>query len=336
MDAKSSCPPDPLETVAFFDAVQSPLLVLDRNHNVLDANACYCRLFGVTRAALIGRNLFDAFPEAPSRQGSVRAAFDRAFTGETVVLTRIEYAVAGAARFFTLRVSPILMPAEDLPDRLIVVVEDDTAIVKAERMRDAVAGELQHRIANLVSLIAVIAKRTFGERPEAKDVTAKFLARLRALGETNRMVSGETLDGTTLDRLARGHLEPYLASRPDQIEISGPEVRVAGALAQALSMAIHELTTNAAKHGVLGEVRGSLRLHWSQGKDGAFHLEWREDRLDPIVPPARTGFRDDAAGHGATCATRRGGGASVRGPRPSLLPDGGAGCGAVALRLTAH
>ena len=290
MDSRLLITDDILATTAFFNAVESPLLVIDRDFTVLNVNPCYCRSLGVMRSDMIGANLFSVFPESERRVGFFKATFSRAFAGEPVEVTRIEYVVDGATRFFSVRASPAYLPGESLPSWLIVVVEDETAIVRAERMRDAVTSELQHRIANMVALISVVAKRTFGDLPEAAEATRKFLARLQALAETNRMLTGEAWDGTTIETLARAQLEPYLASRPDQITIEGPEIRLAGADAQALAMAFHELATNAAKHGVLGEVPGHLRLGWKPLAEGGFRLEWREDCERPVVAPVRAGF----------------------------------------------
>jgi two-component sensor histidine kinase len=74
-----------------------------------------------------------------------------------------------------------------------------------------------------------------------------------------------------------------------QIVLDGPSVDVSPGQALALSMAVHELATNAAKYGALSRPQGKVELRWKT-QDGRLYLSWRETGGPPVVLPTRRGF----------------------------------------------
>ena len=274
------------------DGLQAAVYVLDRGLRVDYANQHFCKLLQVDSADLTGRAVLDVFDESPERRQILTDLFTRALAGDTVELERQAYSIADPdgvvrERIWNIRAAPI--HEDDGTIALIsVVAEEKTAEVAAEQMRDAVAAELQHRIANMIALIGVIARRTFGEMPEANELTKKFIARLGAMAETNRMLTGNNWDGTTFMGLAQRHLAEF-QDNSGRIRLDGPDLHLDSATAQSVSMALHELGTNAAKHGVLGN-GGKLSVTWDKVDDNGFWFEWREDGDRPLPPPGHNGF----------------------------------------------
>ena len=87
---------------------------------------------------------------------------------------------------------------------------------------------------------------------------------------------------------------PYAESEtetsPDlRIALDGPPVDLPSDIAVPIGMAIHELTTNAAKYGALSTGHGRVAIAWSV-EDGILHLDWRESGGPPVEPPTRQGF----------------------------------------------
>ena len=74
-----------------------------------------------------------------------------------------------------------------------------------------------------------------------------------------------------------------------RVAVSGPSLDISPKQTLALSLALHELATNAAKHGALSRPEGRVELHW-KARDGQLHLGWRESGGPKVVPPSRRGF----------------------------------------------
>jgi two-component sensor histidine kinase len=92
---------------------------------------------------------------------------------------------------------------------------------------------------------------------------------------------------SNLADVANGSLEAFPLS---QIDVAGPHVDISPRHALALSMAFHELATNAAKYGALSSAEGRVRLHWRVDDDNRLHLDWQELGGPPVVEPSSKGF----------------------------------------------
>ena len=91
-----------------------------------------------------------------------------------------------------------------------------------------------------------------------------------------------------LATLVRSHLAPFVADLDRRAVLAGPEVRLMPAAAEAIGLALHELATNAVKHGALA-ANGSIRVTWSV-EEGNLVIAWREEGGPPVVLPRRAGF----------------------------------------------
>jgi two-component sensor histidine kinase len=100
--------------------------------------------------------------------------------------------------------------------------------------------------------------------------------------------------GADLKEIVDAELGIYAGSRPGRgtsVSVSGPPVRLAPQTAQAMSMVLHELATNAGKYGALSVPEGCVAIEWSVDHAGTLTLHWRENGGPPIAgPPARQGF----------------------------------------------
>ena len=153
--------------------------------------------------------------------------------------------------------------------------------------------EVDHRARNLLTVVSAVARHTVATSPQ--DFLHRFEQRLQALSESQDLLirSGWTrVDLATLARAQLAHLDDLLGAR---IGLSGPAVRLNPASAQALGMALHELATNAAKHGALAGAQGRVSLAWAIGGD-RLHICWREIDGPPVLPPARKGFGSTVIG----------------------------------------
>jgi PAS domain S-box-containing protein len=157
----------------------------------------------------------------------------------------------------------------------------------AEDRQRLLINELNHRVKNTLATVQAIAFQTLkGDIPLA-EARARFEARLLALSRAHNMLTDRNWEGATLARIvteAVGHL-----AGPDRIEFAGPRIWLSPRAALALALALHELSTNAAKYGALSVEEGKVSIRWDVNGD-RLRLVWAEQGGPPVTTPARRGF----------------------------------------------
>ena len=168
------------------------------------------------------------------------------------------------------------------------------ARAKAETHAQMLTAEMGHRIKNLLALIGAIASQTFRQGRPARDALDAFSARLKAMAGAQDILIQAAGDGASLHQLVSMALEPYQQrDAPDRIAISGPGAWIDGPRSASLTMAMHELATNAVKYGALSVDGGCVTVCWRiEDTSGVrcLHLEWRERGGPSVKPPKQRGF----------------------------------------------
>lgn len=164
----------------------------------------------------------------------------------------------------------------------------------ASAHRELLIAELDHRVKNTLAIVQSIAQQTRRATASADEFHEAFMGRLHALARTHDLLTREQWQGASLEDILRATLAPYLPSDPGtRLRVAGPRVRLAPAASVSLSMAFHELATNAAKYGALSGNRGRLEVSWDtetrQG-EAMLALRWEERDGPPLTPPTRRGF----------------------------------------------
>ena len=168
-------------------------------------------------------------------------------------------------------------------------MNDVTGLVKNRELKDAIAGEMQHRVGNLMAMISTLARMTARGQTSLDEFLPDFEARIQTLTKTHSLLTNGDWNGLTMDRLIHQQLDVYADKLGNSIFVDGPELRVNAAEAQSISMALHELTTNAAKYGALHQDGGKLSISWTKLDEG-FEFEWGETGLVGITEPTKKGF----------------------------------------------
>jgi two-component sensor histidine kinase len=122
-----------------------------------------------------------------------------------------------------------------------------------------------------------------------EDYAAAVEGRIRALSQAHAVLSLSRWHGADLGKLVDEELAPHRSGHADRLNVSGPEVLLEPNVAQSFALALHELVTNAVKHGALSTPSGKLRLRW-EVESGALVLHWEESDGPPVCPPTRSGF----------------------------------------------
>ena len=194
---------------------------------------------------------------------------------------------------------PLRDPArgpEAPPLGLIKVMRDETARRRAEEQKTLLLHEMNHRVKNTLAAVQAIALQTVRGAADLPSFAAAFQARLVALARAHDLLTRENWEGAALGEVARAALAPNTAgaaaARVDLRACRGSDTVLPPAQAMALALALHELATNALKHGALSAPGGRVSLACrADPEDGAHLVEWVERGGPPIPrPPARKGF----------------------------------------------
>lgn len=149
-----------------------------------------------------------------------------------------------------------------------------------ERQRMLVR-ELDHRVKNGLTLVQAVVERSRETASSIEDFYSALEGRIRSMARTHSMLSRQRWHGLELGKLIETELEPFQDRSPDLL--SGPTVTLSPALAQSLSLVLHELSTNAVKHGALSSPEGRVHVAWgivpSEREPDAKELtiDWREE-----------------------------------------------------------
>jgi two-component system CheB/CheR fusion protein len=191
---------------------------------------------------------------------------------------------------FLLRVAPY--QTSNLASRGVVVTFlDITTIARSEVRQRVLISELQHRTRNLLTLIQSTAQKTLGRLPEV----GEFSSRLDALSRVQGLLGGHLDESIDLRDVIRLELEA-LCIPSQSVNVTGPEVLLGFDAVQTFSLALHELTTNALKHGAFADSgsEGRLDIAWKVQPDGqgADHLvlDWVESGVSIDDRPQHRGF----------------------------------------------
>lgn len=253
------------------------------------ASPSIAEVFGVeTQDVLSDIEAWSGLILPDEREGAL-GQIDRARRGEAVVHEfRIQRASDGAVRW----IRNTEFPLNDGHGRVVRiggVAEDITAAKQAEEYRSILLAELQHRVRNVLAMVRSVISRTLRGAEDIEEASALLHGRIGALSRTQTLLTRAVGVGVDLDGLVR---EELLAQGGDEIgaEISGPDVLLAPKTAEILTLAIHELATNATKYGAIAH-NGKLSVTWAVHRRAAvpdiLRLVWRESGVPVLALEAR-------------------------------------------------
>jgi PAS domain S-box-containing protein len=170
--------------------------------------------------------------------------------------------------------------------RLSGVTIDITERKEAEERQTLLAREVDHRARNALAVVQSIIRLTKSDC--LANYTRSIEGRIKALSVAHAVLSQSRWDGADLRRLVDEELAPY-RSGPEKVALAGPDVTLEPTAAQTLTLALHELATNAAKYGALSSAVGRIELTW-QTRDGDLMLRWTEKGGPAIAAEPAKGF----------------------------------------------
>jgi two-component sensor histidine kinase/CheY-like chemotaxis protein len=169
--------------------------------------------------------------------------------------------------------------------RISGVTIDVTERKEAEERQVLLAREVDHRARNALAIIQSIIRLTRAKTVD--DYVATVEGRIKALALAHTLLSDSRWHGADLGTLVTEEFAPYRTG--NKIELKGPNVSLSPATAQGIALALHELATNAAKHGALSSLKGRVSLTWQLQSD-ILTLHWGESGGPPIKTPSARSF----------------------------------------------
>lgn len=238
--------------------------------------------------------------EAPLREAWVLFAI-----GSAVLLVLALVLATSAARRLHDNVDVLVASAEKLgrgeplPEHKFATrefqhIHDALAHAAAERERNEqrrylLLRELQHRTNNLLAVIASIVRRTLLDGRTMAEARETLLGRLQALANASDTLAAAHWQGADVGRVIENEMRAFAG----RYTATGPELLLSAQAAQNMSLVIHELATNASKHGALSQPDGNVTIEWkveSDHDEPRLTFEWTERDGPQANPPSRQGF----------------------------------------------
>jgi PAS domain S-box-containing protein len=169
------------------------------------------------------------------------------------------------------------------------MVRDVTERRESEERLTLLAREVDHRANNLLAVVQGAITLSNAETPAA--LKAVLLGRVSALARAHQLLAGGRWTGADLRQLVEEELHPFAGDGAPRVTIVGEPYALSPAAAQGVAMAVHELATNAIKHGALSTPAGRVAVSWTQATDEApAVITWRETGGPPVGEPTQRGL----------------------------------------------
>ncbi|MEJ1977648.1 MAG: HWE histidine kinase domain-containing protein [Acetobacteraceae bacterium] len=258
--------------------------------------APFYALTGMSRGAAIGHGWTDCLhPEdVVEHRLQWQEAAERADVFEEDVRIRL---ADGSWRWFMLRARPDLDAAGRVI-RWVGACSDIDERRRAETHQGRMLAEVQRRVRNILAVVRSVITRTIDTSTTLDDFAAHVTGRIDALARAQG-IRARTADGVVnLEDMVQDELIAHGGQDGRQVDVQGPPVLLGDRVAEALALAMHELTTNALKFGALSCPTGRIRIRWAiSDADPASHrtrrllIDWQESGV-PVtdLAPTHSGF----------------------------------------------
>ena len=237
--------------VAIVNSSHDAIVSKDLNGVITTWNRGAERMFGYAADEMIGRPITTLVP--PDRHNEEVGILERIRGGERVDhYETVRQRRDGSLVDVSLTVSPVKDAAEKVVGAS-KIARDISEKKQAQARQEFLTREIQHRTKNLFAVVLAVVSRSFAGKSTVKDAEAAVVSRLRSLGQTHIMLIDKEWQGADLVEIVRAEMSPYAG----RVKVEGPSLMLTARAAQNFALALHELATNAAKHGALSNATGS-------------------------------------------------------------------------------
>jgi two-component sensor histidine kinase/PAS domain-containing protein len=271
------------------DSIREALVVLSWELRVRSANQSFYEIFQVESAETEGRLIYE-LGNGQWNIPALRELLEDILPQENEL---DDFEVEHRFEHIGRRIMLLNARRLDHEHLILLAIRDVTEERRAATQREALTGELQHRVKNILNSVRALASQSRQSSTTLDGFIEAFDARLRALARAQDLLVRGPLEKVRLADLVRLELEASGGREGSTFSIRGPAVRLSPRDAQAMAMTLHELATNALKYGALSIPSGRVAVAWrTDRRDDAWHLrlQWREHGVRIENRPPSKGF----------------------------------------------
>jgi len=252
-----------------------------------------CTITGYSREHLLASRLFTH--THPDDSDPDREAFRKQVAGELEFYSVEKRFLRkdGRVIWISVRSSPV-RGADGKLLYVVRVVQDITERKAAEQRQKLLMDELNHRVKNTLATVQSLALQTARAARTPAVFRERFEGRLIALSKAHDQLTIHHWESADLRELFSASLAPYAGTDPERVILRGEDVVLRPRAVLTLAMAVHELTTNAAKYGALSVPGGRVEIHWqpvrTDNVSPILRIDWREQNGPRVSDPAEWGF----------------------------------------------
>jgi two-component sensor histidine kinase len=188
-------------------------------------------------------------------------------------------------------ISLSISPIKDARGKIVgasKIARDITDRKRQEAQIAMLAREAEHRVKNVLATVQATIHLTQADTPEL--LKHAIEGRIQALANVHALFVKSRWTGAELRTLVMQELLPYSERGDKRVKVEGPSLFLETDTAQTIAVAVHELTTNAAKYGALSVPTGRIEITWSRAAGEPLLLRWSETGGPKVSPPTRKGF----------------------------------------------
>lgn len=254
---------------------------------IVFANPAFSDLTGYAEEDFIGKNC--RFLQGPETTEESLKQICEALNSDGVAMVEIvNYRKSGEKFINALQIGPVFDEDGNLIFHFGSQMDISTAREKERQMSALKTNELLHRLKNIVNVMTVVIEMTGRSATDTAAYSKRIAERLRALGQAHfATISNDEPKVLHLDELAKMLLLAYAPLGEKQVRLNGDTFAVPGQYMTAITLLLHELATNAVKHGSLRVEEGIVDLTWNTDDPSVLALRWSEHNGPAVTPPSR-------------------------------------------------
>ncbi|HEV7254331.1 MAG TPA: PAS domain S-box protein [Mesorhizobium sp.] len=275
---------------AIFEQSAAGLSETDSAGCFIRVNDRFCAITGRTREELLTLRMHDITHKDDLPRNEPH--FDEAVASGKPFEIEKRYIRPDGSTVWVLNSVTALRDADGRPQNVVCVTVDVSERKRWEEHQRLLVNELNHRVKNSLATVQSIASQTLRNARSADEARGALESRIQAMVRAHDVLTRENWESADLWEIVAEAVAPFSNAREDRLHLRGPSARVSPRMALALSMALQELSTNAAKYGALSNEAGQIAIAWSIDRQAPprLRLTWQERGGPPVATPARRGF----------------------------------------------